>query len=343
MRRRAADLRAALRGLAAAARCALLPTPLEPAPRLGARLGVDLAVKREDLSGLGQGGNKARQVEVLLAEAIARGCRGRADHGERAVELLPRVRRRRRGAPRPALHPAAARRRQRRRWTAICCSTCCSAPRCTGSTTADPYDPAVLARLQALAAGAGAGAQIVQLPGEAGPLAAAAAASLALELAEQCAAGSRRSIWLAAGSGLTAAGLALGCEALGLRARVQVISVQQQRGFIEPRIRRRAEEAARLLGLDVRLGAERLVVDDGWLGPGYGQPSRPALDAVVLAARLEGWMLDPVYAGKALAALIAAAEAGELAGERVVFVCSGGAPALFAHGAALARHIAEPA
>ena len=202
--------------------------------------------------------------------------------------------------------------------------------------TSDPYDPAVLARLQALAASAGGRPWIVQLPGEAGPLAAAAAASLALEIAEQC---QPEAIWLAAGSGLTAAGLALGCEALGLPARLHVISVQQLRAFIEPLIRRRAAEAAVLLGLDVRLGPDRLVVDDRWIGPGYGQPSRAALEAMVLAARLEAWVLDPVYTGKALAALIAGAEAGE----RAVFVHSGGAPALFAHGAAVAAHLLEPA
>jgi D-cysteine desulfhydrase len=60
---------------------------------------------------------------------------------------------------------------------------------------------------------------------------------------------------------------------------------------------------------------------------------------MVLAARLEGWVLDPVYTGKALAALIASARPDE----RVVFVHSGGAPALFAHGAAVAAHLLEPA
>ena len=66
-------LRAALRGLPRLP-LALLPTPLEPAPRLGARLGIELWVKREDQSGLGLGGNKARQVEVLLADAVAQGA-----------------------------------------------------------------------------------------------------------------------------------------------------------------------------------------------------------------------------------------------------------------------------
>ena len=118
-----------------------------------------------------------------------------------------------------------------------------------------------------------------------------------------------------------------------------MVSVQQPQDFIEPLIRRRAAEAAALLGLDIRLAPDRLAVDDRWIAPGYGQPSRPALEAMVLAARLEGWALDPVYPGRALAALIAGARPGE----RVVFVHTGGAPALFAHGAAVAARLLEPA
>ena len=326
-------LRAALRRLPRRP-LALLPTPLEPAPRLGERLGIELYVKREDQSGLGLGGNKARQVEVLLADAVARGaevvlttagaqsnfCRafaaGAARLGLRCILLL-------RGDGRAA--PAGN----------LLLDMLFGAE-VHWIDTADPYDPAVLGRLQALAAVAGGPTWIVQLPGAAGPLAAAAAAGLALEIAEQC---EPEAVWLAAGSGLTAAGLVLGCEALGLPARVHVVSVQQPRAFIEPLIRHRAEEAAALLGLDVRLAPDRLAVDDGWIGPGYGQPSRAALDALTLAARLEGWVLDPVYTGKALAALIASARPGE----RAVFVHSGGAPALFAHGAAVAAHLLEPA
>jgi 1-aminocyclopropane-1-carboxylate deaminase/D-cysteine desulfhydrase-like pyridoxal-dependent ACC family enzyme len=326
-------LRATLRGLPRLP-LALLPTPLEPAPRLGERLGVELLVKREDQSGLGLGGNKARQVEVLLADAVAQGaevvlttagaqsnfCRafaaGAARLGLRCILLL-------RGDGRAA--PAGN----------LLLDLLLGAE-VHWIETSDPYDPAVLERLQALAASAGGRACIVQLPGAAGPLAAAAAASLALEIAEQC---QPEAIWLAAGSGLTAAGLALGCDALGLGARVHVVSVQQPQGFIEPLIRRRAAEAAALLGLDVRLAPERLVVDDGWIGPGYGQPSRPALEAMTVGARLVGWVLDPVYTGKALAALIASARPGE----RVVFVHSRSAPSLFAHGAAVAAHLLEPA
>src|SRR5512138_4009871 len=53
---------------------ARLPTPLEPSPRLGAELGVELLYKRDDLTGLELSGNKARKLELLVAEAEAQGA-----------------------------------------------------------------------------------------------------------------------------------------------------------------------------------------------------------------------------------------------------------------------------
>ncbi|WP_434582038.1 1-aminocyclopropane-1-carboxylate deaminase/D-cysteine desulfhydrase [Carbonactinospora thermoautotrophica] len=53
---------------------AVTPTPLQPAPRLSEELGVEVWLKRDDLTGLGLGGNKTRGLEYLLAEAIAQGC-----------------------------------------------------------------------------------------------------------------------------------------------------------------------------------------------------------------------------------------------------------------------------
>lgn len=314
----------------------LLPTPLEPARRLGERLGIELSVKREDQSGLGLGGNKARQVEVLLADALARGAdtvlttAGAQSNFCRAFAA---------GAARLGLRCILLLRGTSQAPAGNLLLDLLFGAKIHWIDTDDPYDPAVLERLETLAAGAGGRAQIVQLPGAAGPLAAAAAASLTVEIAEQWP--EVTAIYLAAGSGLTAAGLALGLEALDLRARVVAVSVQQPQRFIEPLIRRCAGEAAALLGLDVKLDPGRLAVDERWIGPGYGRPSPPAIDALRLAAGLEGWVLDPVYTGKALAGLFADAEAGGLAGERVLYVHSGGAPSLFAHGAAVSERLLE--
>ncbi len=329
------DLRQRLRALPRVG-LARLPTPLQVAERLGGRLGLDLAIKREDESGLGLGGNKARQIEVILGRLAADGVR-------------------------TVLTTAGAQSNFCRAMAAACARQdlrCILLLRGDGSAdnvgnlllnrlfgaevhwidTTDPYDPAVLERLQALAAEAGEGARIVQLPGETGALAAAAAIGLGVELAEQWAM-PPEAVYLATGSGLTAAGTALGFEALGLPTRVVAVSVQQPATFIEPLMRRRAREAARLIGLDIGLADGRLVVEDGFIAPGYGLASPASLDAVTVTARDEALVLDPVYTGKAMAALIAHAISGQVTG-RVTFVHSGGGAAFFAHAGAMAAHLA---
>jgi len=103
-----------------------------------------------------------------------------------------------------------------------------------------------------------------------------------------------------------------------------------------------AEATAELLGLERRFPPEAIIVDDRWVGPGYGVPSEETLEAIVLAARTEGLVLDPVYTGKAMAALIGQIRRGEVTpGETVVFLHTGGAPALFAQAERLAAVVAS--
>ena len=70
---------------------------------------------------------------------------------------------------------------------------------------------------------------------------------------------------------------------------------------------------------------------DAWLGPGYGLPTAELREALDLAARREGLLLDPVYTGKAMAGLISLIRQGNLPGPRVLFWHTGGAPGLFAY------------
>ncbi len=95
-------------------------------------------------------------------------------------------------------------------------------------------------------------------------------------------------------------------------------------------MRRYAEGAASLLGLGFDAGAIEVVA--GHAGPAYGVPHAATVDAIKLAARAEGLVLDPVYSGKGLAGLIALIRGGRWPGtDNVVFVHTGGAPALFAY------------
>ncbi len=93
-----------------------------------------------------------------------------------------------------------------------------------------------------------------------------------------------------------------------------------------------AAKALELLDVAAPALAERVHVDDRFVGPGYGLPTDGMLEAVRLAAECEGLLIDPVYTGKALAGLISAIRSGRFTPQQnVVFWHTGGSPALFAY------------
>jgi 1-aminocyclopropane-1-carboxylate deaminase/D-cysteine desulfhydrase-like pyridoxal-dependent ACC family enzyme len=88
--------------------------------------------------------------------------------------------------------------------------------------------------------------------------------------------------------------------------------------------------------LDQQFTGTDILIDDGFIGEAYGLPTEEGLEAIRLLARSEAVFLDPVYSGKAMAALIAHVHAGALDPEQaVVFLHTGGGPSLFPFGAAL--------
>ena len=101
---------------------------------------------------------------------------------------------------------------------------------------------------------------------------------------------------------------------------------------IPPRGAEIANRAAKTLGLDLEVTPEDIVNDTGHVGAGYGIPSDPGNEAVLLFARTEGIVLDPVYTGKAAAGMIDHIRRGDFdRDEIVVFVHTGGTPAIFTH------------
>jgi D-cysteine desulfhydrase len=137
---------------------------------------------------------------------------------------------------------------------------------------------------------------------------------------------------VAAGSTGTLAGILLGARLSMPNTRVYGVSVSPRAAAGKRKCARIAGEAAERLGLDWRPTAAEIPIDDRWLGPAYGVPTPEGLDAIRLAARTEGLLLDPVYTGKALAGTRGLAAEGSLRTEEtVVFWHTGGAPALFAH------------
>jgi len=130
---------------------------------------------------------------------------------------------------------------------------------------------------------------------------------------------------VADGSGGTHAGLVAG---LGSHERVLGVDVGT-RPDLDEQVPAKAVETAELAGLPSPVGACQ--IDHDRFGSGYGAPTDECREALDLAARLEGLILDPVYSGKAMAGLIAARKEGRVEhGTNVVFLHTGGMPALFA-------------
>ena len=135
----------------------------------------------------------------------------------------------------------------------------------------------------------------------------------------------------ASGSAGTHAGLLVGL--LGAHADIPLIgiNVRRPRAEQEFNVHALAGRTAALLGLPT-VPREAVTALDRWVGPGYSLPTPEMVEAVRLLARLEGVLLDPVYTGKAMAGLIGLAREGAFKpGERVLFVHTGGSPALYAY------------
>lgn len=294
-----------------------LPTPLDPAPNLSSMLGAEIWVKRDDMTGLALGGNKARKLAYLVRDAIERGCDTLVTAGG-AQSNFARM-----------TAGAAAR-------LGMACHLVLGgdAPaRYSGNLVLDRLFGAQLhfagttdwaaleAGVQRIAGELGARAYAMPIGG-ATPVGALAYAHAAGELLAQM---PQPPDWvvLADGSGGTHAGLLAGLPAT---VRVLGIDVSRPAAPLAKTVPRLAEKTAALAGRGAPLG-EMLVADH--TGAHYAAITDECREAVRLAARAEALVLDPVYTGKAMAGMVAALRRGDIGG-RVVFLHTGGAVALFA-------------
>lgn len=314
---------------------AALPTALDDCPRLSARLGGPaIMVKRDDCTGLAFGGNKVRQHEYVLGSAIADGAdclvQGSASQSNHSRQL------------------AAAGAKLGLETFLLPKQDTMSDP-IQGNYLIDhllgakilPIAPeqstieakaALVARLRAQGRKpyvTGMGAD------EALTLAAVAYVDALFEIVEQLPEG-RSLDWIyLASQGSTQAGLLIGCELLGLPTRIVGINPtsSQHEAYIHPTmVLKLLHGAAQLLGYESTLTAKDIVMSEEFVGAGYGIPNQAGLDAIQELAANEGILLDPIYSGKAFSALLAHCREGRFAaGETVVFLHTGGLPALFAY------------
>jgi L-cysteate sulfo-lyase len=142
----------------------------------------------------------------------------------------------------------------------------------------------------------------------------------------------------ASGSAGTQAGLLAGLLALGHSARVIGVDVDAQAERVRGDVCRVGREAAALMGVAENWRDDRVVVAGDWSGSSYGVAHETTEEAIRLAARCEGLILDPVYCGKSMAGLIGLARRGTFSdGAPVVWIHTGGSPGIFAYPTTMAR------
>ena len=336
------------------------PTPLDHAPRLGAALGIELRIKRDDCNGLAFGGNKVRQLEFYLGEARAadadtvvitgavqsnfvRVAAGAARHlgMDIHIQLEERV----------AEVDETYRRSGNVLLDRLYGARLHHYPAGEDEAGADRALESIARRLREY----GRRPYVVHLGIDHPPVGGLGYVVAAAELLDQLAPGDVVSphcgadcgadaVVVASGSALTHAGLLVGLRAMGMGLPVYGVCVRRPVAPQAERVLRRAREIAHLLGHDDLLFENDINLTDAVLAPGYGQLNSATLQAIESTARLEGLLLDPVYTGKAMAGLETLVDSGVLAtGSRVIFVHTGGQPALFGYGETLARTIRERA
>lgn len=310
------------------------PTPLDEAPRFSEAVGGPrIFVKRDDLTGLAFGGNKTRQLEYLLGMAVEEG----AD---------------------TVITGAAAQSNMCRQTTAACAKLGLDVHLVLRKVRGDLdgirqgnllLDDLMGANVTLIERDEGVDqrqmildlAQELRQEGRKvyiphhfdGYLATISYVDCLLETLEQLEKKGVEANYIYVASGnFTYSGLVFGIKATG--APIEV------RGFPAAGVAERAKcfviqlvnETAERLSLDLSVSLEELYITDDYVGQGYGIPTQKGIAALKLLARTEGILLDPVYTSKAMAGLIDHARSGDLRPEdNVVFLHTGGTPAVFAY------------
>jgi 1-aminocyclopropane-1-carboxylate deaminase/D-cysteine desulfhydrase-like pyridoxal-dependent ACC family enzyme len=316
---------------------AKLPTPLDDAPRFSAALGGPrILIKREDLTGLAFGGNKTRMLEFRMANALAEGadciingaavqsndCRQTAAAGAKLGLKVYLVLKERRD------HPDAAPQGNFLLDNLLGAEVITLGPDESISQRDAMVDLAE--RLRAEGHRPYLALQDLHLW-------AVGYVDCLLELSAQLASMDVRPTHIYLTSGLMSqAGLLLGIRATGLPARLVGVCPSHHQPDTRARMAALATETGRFLGLDVTFREEDVDNTDAYVGEAYGKPTAAGIEAIKLLARTEAILLDPVYSSKGMSGLIDHIRRGWLGkDDTVVFVHTGGNPALFAYNEAL--------
>jgi D-cysteine desulfhydrase len=311
------------------------PTPLQHLARLSAHVGREVYVKRDDLTSLAMGGNKLRKLEYLGADALRRQADVlvtagaiQSNHVRQTAALAAKL--------------------------GLGCVALLENPIGTTSTAylgsgnrllldlfrvqvidvtslddADRQMEAVAADLRAK------GRQPYMVPiGGSNALGALGYVQAGLELDAQIRAANVEfsALVLASASAGTHAGMAIAMAHARPELPVIGVTVSRLDAAQRPKVESLIGKTCELLEIGVPAGTSSVELWDGYFAPRYGEPNAAGMEAIRLVARTEGLLLDPVYTGKAMAGLLGGIERGLFTRPgAVLFLHTGGAPALFAY------------
>lgn len=314
-------------------RFAHLPTPLEEVPRFAAALGggVRVFVKRDDCTGLVLGGNKARHNEFLFGDATASGCDlfvwgalVQSNNCRTTAAACAKL------GIECRLFLSKAHQRTEPQGNLLIDYLVGAHVEFTDAKIG-PELNALLAAKAAEFRAAGRKPYFWDPP-RVVPLSAISYAICMAEIAEQTSALNVTPAGVYVSSaGATGAGVALGKALLGFECPARLICPMHWPWDIPTRIADDANAAAERMGLPHRITVADVDADESYVAPGYGLPSPAGQEAMHLLATTEAILTDHVYTAKALAALVADVRAGKYPrGSSVVFIHTGGVPAIFA-------------
>ncbi len=307
---------------------ARLPTPIQPLKRLsGLTPGIELLIKRDDLTGCALSGNKARKLEFLLAEAqrqkstILLTCGGLQSNHARAMAVA--------GASLGMKSLLVLRGEQ--------------PPLPEGNLLLDllvgtqikyiskeeyAQAPRIMAELAQALSEQGEVPYVIP-EGGSNPLGALGYAMAMAEINRQLEGNRIDYLVTAVGSGGTLAGLIMGSQLLELSTRIVGFNVCASERYFKKRVAGIIKETGERFGLPVQ-GEGNWEIIDGYVGRGYALTQPEELATLRLVAEKEGIILDPVYTGKAFHGLLKEIQKGRFGtGKKILFLHSGGIFGLF--------------
>ena len=312
------------------------PTPLEHLPRLSEHLGgPQVWVKRDDCTGLATGGNKTRKLEFSMADAL-----------EQGADTIVTV--------------GAVQSNHVRQTAAAACKLGLACEVLLEHRVVDPSEPYANsgnvfldrifgANLREYPGGtdfdvaidavareikARGGKPYIIPGGASNTIGALGYVNCAIELLEQAEELGLRIDHLvtATGSAGTQAGLIVGLRAIGSDMPLLGIGVNAAQDAQEDKVYKLACETADFIGKPGIVAREDVIANCNYVGAGYGIPTEGMNEAILMLARLEGLLFDPVYSGKGLAGMIDLIRNSHFdAADNIVFLHTGGSAALFAY------------